>query len=71
MDQLSIGGVPAMGEQSETGALEFSPGKVQQRPPVPINPCTRHTGGVDQRGSMAMTQQVLAETGAALEALRL
>ena len=69
MDQLSIGGVPAMGEQSETGALEFSPGKVQQRPPLPINPGTRHTGGVDQRGSMAMTQQILAETGAALEGM--
>ena len=35
MDQLSIRGVPAMGELREAGALEFSPGKVQQRPPLP------------------------------------
>lgn len=69
MDQLSIRGVPAMGELREAGALEFSPGKVQQRPPLPINPCTRHTGSVDQRGSMAVAQEGLAKAGAALEGM--
>ena len=37
MDQLSIGGVPAMGELGEAGPLEFSPGEMQQRSTLPIH----------------------------------
>ena len=69
MDQLSIGGVPAMGELSETGALKFSPGKMQQGPSLPIEARARHTGRIDQRCSLSVAQQVLTETRAALEGM--
>ena len=62
MNQLGIGGVPAMGKLSETGTLEFSPGKMQKGSALPIEARARHTGGIDQRRSMAVAKQVLADT---------
>ena len=58
-----------MGELRETGPLEFSPRKMQQGSTLPIEAGARHTGGIDQRRSMAMAQQVLTKTGAAFEGM--
>ena len=69
MDQLSIGGVPAMGELRQTGPLKFSPRKMQQGATLPIEAGARHTGGVDQRRSVAMAKQVLTKTGAPFEGM--
>ena len=69
MNQLGVRGVPAMGKLRQTGTLKFSPGEMQKRPSVPVQTGARHTGGIDQRRSVALAQQVLTETGPALEGM--
>ena len=69
MDQLSIWGVPTMGQLGQLGALEFSPGEMQEGPIFPIKPGTWHAGSIDQRRSVAVAQQVLTETGASLKGM--
>ena len=42
---------------------------MQQGATLPIEPGARHTGGIDQRRSVAMAQQVLTKTGAPFEGM--
>ena len=58
-----------MGQLSQLGALEFSPGKMQKRPILPIEPGARHAGSIDQCRSVTVAQQVLPETGAPFEGM--
>ena len=58
-----------MGQLSQLGALEFSPGKMHKRPIIPIKPGARHAGSIDQCRSVAVAQQVLPETGAPFEGM--
>ena len=58
-----------MGQLSQLGALEFSPGEMHKRPILAIKPGARHAGSIDQCRSVAVAQQVLPETGAPFEGM--